>query len=348
MAKKKNKEYIFDPLTLDYRESVVTWRERLPMLGVLFLISIAVALFYLWLYTMVFNLELPKTTILKKQNAEWNSKMSILNTRMEDCRQRLESLQLRDDGVYRTIFGLPEINKEERYSGIGGVNRYEYLIANDHSGLLASSVKKLDILTKMAFVQSKSYDEVDQMAKRSGDIASCVPAVPPFYPGERYRISSSFGYRRHPIYHTRRMHSGVDFAMDSGTPIYAVGDGVVENVRRDYYGYGNSIIINHGFGYKTRYAHMKTINLVPGMSVKRGDCIGQSGNSGKSTGPHLHYEVLYRNRVVNPMHYMDLDIPLDEYVQMIKSREEETGMSSDLIQPVHKDRKPIRKRGQKK
>lgn len=345
---KKNKEYIFDPLTLDYRESVVTWRERLRMAGLMFFVSIAVSFFYLWLYTVVFGQELPKTIILKKQNAEWNSQMSILNTRMDDCQQRLESLQLRDDGVYRAIFGLPEISKDERYSGIGGVNRYEYLIANDHTGLLASSVKKLDFLTKMAFVQSKSYDEVDQMAKRSGDIASCVPAVPPFYPGSRYRISSSFGIRRDPVYHTRRMHQGVDFAMDINTPIYAVGDGTVELVRRELYGYGNSIIINHGFGYKTRYAHMKTINLIPGMSVKRGDCIGLSGNSGKSTGPHLHFEVMYRGRFVNPMNYMDIQIPLDEYVQMIKAREEETGMSSDLIQPVHKDRKTIRKREKKK
>ena len=344
----KLKEYEFDPETLDYRERVVTFRERFRKVMFVFLSSFAVALFYLWLYVGVFGLELPKTTLLKKKNAEWNSRMTILNTRMDDCRQRLDALQLRDDGVYRTIFGLSEISSDERLSGIGGINRYDYLTANDHTGLLASSVKKLDLLTKMAYVQSKSFDEVDQMARRSGDIASCVPAVPPFYPGIHYRRSSPFGYRSDPIYHIPRMHTGQDFAMDPGNSIYAVGDGVVEGVRHELFGYGNSIIINHGFGYKTRYAHLKMTLVQPGQAVRRGDIIAQSGNSGKSTGPHLHYEVLYRNNYVNPMNYMDLDIPLDEYAQMVKAREEETGMNSDLVQPVHKDRRTIRKRGKKK
>ena len=314
----KLKEYEFDPETLDYRERVVTFRERFRKVMFVFLSSFAVALFYLWLYVGVFGLELPKTTLLKKKNAEWNSRMTILNTRMDDCRQRLDALQLRDDGVYRTIFGLSEISSDERLSGIGGINRYDYLIANDHTGLLASSVKKLDLLTKMAYVQSKSFDEVDQMARRSGDIASCVPAVPPFYPGIHYRRSSPFGYRSDPIYHIPRMHTGQDFAMDPGNSIYAVGDGVVEGVRHELFGYGNSIIINHGFGYKTRYAHMSRIDVEEGQTVSRGDCLGLSGRSGRVSGPHLHYEVIYRRDYVNPSQFMDLDLTPADYYTMVR------------------------------
>ena len=344
---KKHREYIFDPQTLSYRENIVSFRQRTRRLLLSFAGSFLVALFYLWLYISVFHLELPKTTMLKKQNAQWCSKMSIQNKRMDDCRQRLEGLRERDDGVYRAIFGLPEISAAERYSGIGGINRYAYLLENDHTGLLSSSVRKLDFLRKMACVQSKSYDEVGEMARRSGDIASCVPAVPPFYPGVSYHMSSPFGYRTDPIYHNTKMHTGQDFAMQPGNSLYAVGDGGVEVVRYELYGYGNSVIINHGFGFKTRYAHMKVITVQPGQAVKRGDCIGQSGNSGKSTGPHLHFEVIYRGNYVNPLNYMDMDMPLDEYAQMVKAREEETGMTSDLIQPVHRDRKTIRRRGKK-
>ncbi len=344
---KKNKVYVFDSSTLDYRERVVTWRERFHRVALWLLGSFLVAIFYMWLYVGVFGMELPKTTLLKKQNASWNSKMAIMTSQMEDCRLRLDALSLRDDEVYRTIFGMTEISQDERLSGLGGINRYNELRANDHSGRLYKNVRQLDLLTKMAYVQSKSYDEVDQMARHSGDIAACVPAIPPFYPGIKFRMSSSFGYRQDPVYHYRKMHTGQDFAMDPGNSLYAVGDGVVESVRHELFGYGNSLVINHGFGYKTRYAHLKMILVQPGQKVCRGDCIAQSGNSGKSTGPHLHYEVIYRGSHVNPVNYMDMQIPLDEYAQMVKAREEQTGLSSDLVQPVHKDRKTIRRRGRR-
>lgn len=345
---KKNKVYVFDPGTLDYRERIVTWREHLRRGGLWMLGSFLVFLVYLWLYAGVSGLELPKTTLLKKRNAEWNGKMAIMASKMEDCRRRLDALGLRDDGVYRTIFGMKEISPEERLSGLGGINRYNELRAIDHSGRLYKNVRELDLLTKMAYVQSKSYDEVDQMARHSGDIAACVPAIPPFYPGIRFHMSSPFGHRVDPVYKYRKMHTGQDFAMEPGNPIYAVGDGVVESVRHELFGYGNSLVINHGFGYKTRYAHLKMILVQPGQKVCRGDCIGQSGNSGKSTGPHLHYEVMYKGNYVNPINYMDMQIPLDEYAQMVKAREEQTGLSTDLVQPVHKDRQTIRKRGKRK
>mgnify|MGYP004678073941 FL=1 len=156
-------------------------------------------------------------------------------------------------------------------------------------------------------------------------MASCIPAIPPVLPDKsKYRISSTFGYRSDPISGVSKMHTGFDFACKPGNPVYASGDGVVSSVSFDLFNYGNSVVIDHGFGYKTRYAHLKTIFVAEGMKLKRGECIGESGNSGKSTGPHLHYEVIYRGRFVNPVNYFDLEMPVEEYASMVKNTAKES------------------------
>ena len=183
----------------------------------------------------------------------------------------------------------------------------------------------MDILTKKAYVQSKSFDDVEALSQRAGDMASCIPAIPPVLPDKsKYRISSTFGYRSDPISGVSKMHTGFDFACKPGNPVYASGDGVVSSVSFDLFNYGNSVVIDHGFGYKTRYAHLKTIFVAEGMKLKRGECIGESGNSGKSTGPHLHYEVIYRGKFVNPVNYFDLEMPVEEYASMVKNTAKES------------------------
>lgn len=290
---------------------------------------------YFWLYTSVLGLELPKTIILKKKNAEWCSRVEVLNRQLDRYDEALTALQMRDDDIYRSIFGMHEIPAEVRNAGFGGVNRYEYLEAVDNHGLLTNTVMRLDVLTKRTFVQSKSFDEVAQLSKRAGDMASCIPAIPPIVPDKKiYRLSSRYGYRSDPFTGKTKRHSGVDFALKPGNPIYATGDGVVEKVKFEFFGYGNSVVINHGFGYKTRYAHLKSIGVVEGMKVKRGECIGESGNSGRSSGPHLHYEVLYKDKHVNPSNYYDLTITPEEYATMVQN----TADASEKItlHPSHK------------
>ena len=282
-------------------------------------LSMVLAVFYFWIYTSVLGLELPKTALLKKQNAEWCSRMEVMNRQLDDYEDVLTSLQMRDDDIYRSIFGMHEIPAEVREAGFGGVNRYSHLDGLDHGGLLKNTTMRMDVLTKMSYVQSKSFDEVAQLSKRAGDMASCIPAIPPINPGSKYRLSSSFGYRKDPVTGRSARHHGVDFATDSGNPIYVTGDGVVESVKFEFFGYGNQVVIDHGFGYKTRYAHMRNIGVVEGMKVKRGECIGESGNSGKSTGPHLHYEVIYRGSPVNPSNYYDLSITPEEYATMVQN-----------------------------
>lgn len=314
------KKYTFNPRTLMYE---VEKRSRMSrVFGPLLLLSVSLVMsvVYFWIYTSVLGLELPKTALLKKKNAEWCSKVEVLSRQLDSYEEALSSLQMRDDGIYRSIFGMNEIPSEVRNAGFGGVNRYAHYDDIDPDGLLKTTAMRLDVLTKKTYVQSRSFDEVAMLSKRAGDMAKCIPAIPPVNPDPaKYRLSSGFGYRKDPISGRTARHTGVDFAMKPGNPIYATGDGVVESVKFEFFGYGNQVVIDHGFGYKTRYAHLKAVGVVEGMKIKRGECIGQSGNSGKSSGPHLHYEVIYRGNHMNPANYYDLSITPEEYSVMVQN-----------------------------
>ena len=315
----KDKKYIFNPKTLSYEVKRRSRKSRALRTVALFAMSVGMAVLYFWLYTGVLGLELPKTVLLKKANAEWRSKVEVLNRQLDEYDDALASLQMRDDDIYRAIFGMHEIPSEVRNAGFGGVNRYAHYDDVDPNGLLKKTAVRIDVLTKKTFVQSKSFDEVAQLSRRAGELASCIPAIPPMNPDpKKYRFTSQFGYRRDPFTGRSKRHTGVDFAMKPGNPIYSTGDGVVESVKFELFGYGNQVVIDHGFGYKTRYAHLKSVGVAEGMKVKRGECIGLSGNSGRSSGPHLHYEVLYRGSHVNPANYFDLSITPEEYATMVQ------------------------------
>lgn len=336
----KNKHYIFNSRTLMYEVRKRSRMSQAVKSVTLLALSGALAVLYFWIYTSVLDLELPKTALLKKQNAEWCSRMEVMNRQLDSYEDVLTSLQMRDDDIYRSIFGMHEIPAEVREAGFGGVNRYAHLEGLDQSGLLRNTTIRMDVLTKKSYVQSKSFDEVAQLSKRAGDMASCIPAIPPINPGSKYRLSSSFGYRRDPISGRSTRHQGVDFATDSGNPIYVTGDGVVESVKFEFFGYGNQVVIDHGFGYKTRYAHLRNIGVVEGMKVKRGECIGESGNSGKSTGPHLHYEVIYKGSPVNPSNYYDLTITPEEFATMVQNTAD---MSEKMtLHPSHRKKSNTR------
>ena len=331
----KDKKYIFNPKTLSYEVKRRSRRSRALRPVAMFAVSLGMAVLYFWLYTDVLGLELPKTVLLKKENAQWRSKVEVLNRQLDEYDESLASLQMRDDGIYRAIFGMHEIPSEVRNAGFGGVNRYSHYDAMDRSAPLRKTAMRLDVLTKKTYVQSRSFDEVAQLSRRAGDMASCIPAIPPLVPDTRiYRLSSTFGFRSDPFTGRSTRHSGVDFALKPGNPIYATGDGVVEKVKYEFFGYGNHVLIDHGFGYKTRYAHLKSISVVEGMKVKRGECIGESGNSGRSSGPHLHYEVIYKDKHVNPANYYDLTITPEEYSTMVHN----TAEASDKItlHPSHR------------
>ena len=247
--------------------------------------------------------------------------METLQHNLRQQEEVMEGLRLRDETIYRSIFGINSIPDAVRYSGYvpGTEDRYPDLHG---AGSLRRLALSLDGAEKEVSVQSRSFEEIAGIAKEAGDMASCIPAIPPITPDRStYNLSSPYGYRADPINGSRKMHNGMDFACRPGNPIYATGDGVVESLRFEITGWGNSVLIDHGFSYKTRYAHMSIINVVEGMKVRRGDCIGYSGKSGRVSGPHLHYEVYYRGSTVNPYGYMDLNMDLAEYKKLIETRQ---------------------------
>lgn len=325
------KRYIFNPDTLSYEVTKRSVKVRFIRGLGFFLASVVAACLYVWIYTSVLGYKLPKTVILEKINARWTAKMDIMNSQLDHYDNMLAMLQVRDDDVYRSVFGMNEIPDAVRNAGFGGVDRYSWIDDANGGQVLKETMMRLDIITKKTYIQSKSFDDVLALSKRAGDMASCIPSIPPVDPTPgTYRISSTFGRRTDPITGRSASHEGVDFACKVGNPIYSTADGVVESVRSEYFGYGKHVVINHGFGYKTRYAHMDEIAVKEGDKLLRGRFIGTAGNTGKSTGPHLHYEVLYRSAHVNPYNYYDLNMTPEEYASLtmsVNSGVDETGAS---------------------
>lgn len=280
-----------------------------------FIMGVVLFLFYMWLYVFVLGRDLPKTAILKLQNAIWSTRVDQMSKQLDRYDELLSLMEMRDNRIYRSVYGLDEIPEAVRGSGLGGEYRYAAL----EGTALLDITRRLDVLEKRAYIQSKSFDDVAVVQQTAGDMASHIPAISPMNTDPTtYRMSSPFGYRSDPLLgHTKR-HTGMDFACPPGNPIYATGDGVVILAVYDRSGYGRHVEVDHGFGYLTRYAHMSRLDVEVGQVVKRGDCLGLSGRSGRITGPHLHYEVIYRNNYVNPAWYMDLDMPSKDYMEMVR------------------------------
>ncbi|MFA6334957.1 MAG: M23 family metallopeptidase [Bacteroidales bacterium] len=317
----KKRRYKFNPETLAYELHKISIRARFSKGFIIFLLSIVTSLGYYIVYTKYFNMETPKMLSLMRKSEELSSKLDLMNKRFQEANNSLLSLQMRDNYIYRPIFGMEEIPQEVRNAGFGGVDRYSYLKSFDHSGILSRTAVNMDVLYKKAFIQSKSFDEVAMLAKNADEMSLCVPAIPPVnITVSRIRLSSSFGYRPDPFNGEFRMHTGIDLSGPVGEPIYSTGNGKVVEIGFDFFGYGNFIIVDHGFGYKTRYAHLRSSLVAMGRIVKRGEQIAVMGNTGRSSGPHVHYEVIYRNRPVNPQNYYNRDINANEYKALVSPK----------------------------
>jgi murein DD-endopeptidase MepM/ murein hydrolase activator NlpD len=260
----------------------------------------------------------PKEKRLKLEIQNLTSQYEVINNDMQQVETVLDEIQERDDNIYRVIFEADPIPTSIRKQGFGGVNRYEKLLGLSNSELMINTSKKIDQLTKQLYLQSKSFDEVIDLAKNKSNMLASIPAIQPVANKDLKRMASGYGYRIHPIYKTRKMHYGMDFSAKTGTEIYATGDGVVSKIKRSKRGYGNYVKINHGFGYETLYAHMSKYIVKRGQKVKRGEVIGYVGNSGISTAPHLHYEVRKDNKKINPMNFYYNDLNPEEYEKMLE------------------------------
>ncbi|MGB3851360.1 MAG: M23 family metallopeptidase [Tunicatimonas sp.] len=311
-------KYYYDTETCKYeRVRTSRWDVFLNVLGFMVLVLVA-GICLVIVFDTYF--ESPKAAKLKRENEELHFYYDMLGKEMERANQMLNSLQERDNNVYRTIFEAEPIPQSVRSAGVGGVDRYKELLENglDSEELIANTFQRIDQLDRQLYIQTKSYDDLLELATDKSDMLASLPAIQPVSNKELRRLASGFGMRVHPIYKVKMMHPGVDFSAPQGTPIYATGAGKVAVVKTSLSGYGKQVIIDHGFGYRTRYAHLQDFSVKQGQQVERGQAIGTVGSTGTSTAPHLHYEVFHDNERVNPIYYFYQDITAEEYEVLVQ------------------------------
>ncbi len=309
-------KYYYDPESLSYKKIKVSKAGIIktvafylvPILIVNCLICVVILSFF----------STPKELLLKKEIGQLSNQYKNIEEKIFNAEKELEKLYEKEL-TSRIILESKPMHEDIRKAGYGGTNLYEKFEKFNSSELMIDISKKTDQIIKKLSVQSKSFDEIINLAKDYSNKIRCIPAIQPISNKDLSRISSGFGYRIDPHYGIKKMHTGTDFAAPRGTPVYATGNGQVikaENKVRG--GYGKNIIIDHGYGYKTQYAHLNRLAVKEGQKVKRGELIGYVGSTGKSTSPHLHYEVHLNDKKVNPINYFYNDLTIEEYDEMRK------------------------------
>ena len=312
----KQKRYIFNQLTQNF-EVLETSKSRkvlrfllvmLALLGVAFLFAVLLFTFF----------KSPKEKSQARELEYMKLQYEILNDRLDNIEILLTDMEQRDNDLYRAMFEADPIPRQVRRSGFSDADRYAGLYGYINSNQVVSAARKLDVISSQLYHQSVSYDTLFAMARNKSDMLAHIPAIFPLKETEIKYISSYFGYRPDPIYKVEKLHTGIDFSAQMGTEAYATGDGVVSDVEKGHWGYGNMVTIDHGYGYKTRYAHLQKAAVRKGQRMKRGQLIGFIGNTGKTTGVHLHYEVLKNDTPINPINFFYNDLTPDEYEQILE------------------------------
>ncbi len=318
--------YRFNPESLSFDKVKLGFRDVL-LRGLSYLVgSLLVAIVYYVIYASFFDS--PKEKALLREIDQLTLQYDIIHREMENLDKVIGQLEEKDDNLYRTIFEAEPIPETQRESGVGGINRYKDLEGYNNSSIVIETAKRLDYLKKKVVVQSKSYDELYVLAKNKEEMLGAIPAIMPISNKDLTRTASGFGLRIHPFYKIVKFHAGMDFTAPLGTEIYVTGNGTVEAVMPSLRGLGNHIIINHGFGIVSIYAHLDRFNVRKGQKVRRGDVIGFVGSTGMSLAPHLHYEIKVNNVNVDPVNYYFNDLTAAEYEQMIEIASK-TGQSFD-------------------
>lgn len=307
--------YIYNPKTRTYDRIYPTIRQR--MLSYVRRLMLGVGLGAGSFLLLLFIFGSPSEKDLRTENARLQAQYNILSHRLNEALEVMKRLQQRDDNLYRFIMQADPVADGLRTASYGETNRYEELTDMANAELVVNTTQKMDLLARQIYVQSKSFDEVVDLCKQHDEMLTCIPAIQPVANKNLKQTASGYGMRIDPIYKTLKFHSGMDFSANVGTPVYVTGNGKVVQAGWDGL-YGKCIVIDHGFGYTTRYAHLNKISVKVGQQVKRGETIGEVGSTGKSTGPHLHYEVHVKGQVVNPVNYYFMDLTADEYDRMVE------------------------------
>lgn len=306
--------YIYNPQTRTYDRIYPTVRQR--FLSILRRLFVGMGLGAGSFLILFFLFGSPSEKELRIENSRLEAQYNVLSKRLDDALTVLKDIQQRDDNLYRVVLQADPIADGIRQSGYKG-NRYEEFMDMADAELVVNTTQKLDLLRRQLYIQSRSFDEVVELCKNHDEMLLCIPAIQPISNKDLRQTASGYGVRVDPIYKTSKFHSGMDFSANPGTDVYATGNGTVASAGWET-GYGKTIEINHGFGYRTRYAHLQDIKVRVGQKVVRGEVIGGVGSSGKSTGPHLHYEVVVKGEKVNPVNYYFMDLSAEDYDKMIQ------------------------------
>ena len=309
-------KYKFDTKSLTYEKVTVPVRKRVWQA----LSYLATGLVFATITTFIaYNyFDSPKEKQLKREIAELTLQYELLNNRMGEVVEVLDDIEERDNNVYRTIFEAEPIPASIRKAGFGGVDRYKELQDFNNSDLMIKTSKRLDRISKQLYIQSKSFDEVAKLVKNKEKLLASIPAIQPISNEDLKHQPGGYGWRTHPIYKTPEFHPGMDFTAAEGTEIHATGDGMIERADNTSQGYGNHVVINHGYGYETLYGHMTKFIVHVGQQVKRGQLIGYVGSTGLSTAPHVHYEVHKGGQTVNPINFYYNDLTPEQYQKLIQ------------------------------
>ncbi|MDR1980230.1 MAG: M23 family metallopeptidase [Tannerellaceae bacterium] len=315
LFKTRKTYYFYDSVNLSYERVFPSVKDRFFI--VLRHLSTGIVFGVAAFFGMMHLVDSPMESQLRKENKLLQTQYEVLSLRLNNAFNVLDDIQQRDENLYRAIFQAEPIPESIRKSGFGGTDRYEHLLSLSNPELVVETTRKVDMLTKQLYVQSNSLEELINMGKSQEERIMCIPAIQPIANKDLSRTASGYGMRIDPIDRELRFHRGMDFSAKVGTEIFATGNGVVINADWKQ-GYGMCLIIDHGFGYKTLYAHMSKFKVRVGQKVTRGDIIGFVGNTGKSTGPHLHYEVIVRGKHDNPSKYYFKELTPEEYDRMMR------------------------------
>ena len=312
----RNRKYVLDLSDLQYKQVRLPWKAKILRMIFWIALSVVVSSFYSVVFRSFFGS--PKEKLLTMQLEDLKLQYSLIGRQMDNSNASLNSFRLSDDRRYRPILDMDSVPESYRKAGYGGVDRFRDLTGYMNSDLLISYRSKIEEIKNRANIQMESFKSIGEMTVEWKREVDHQPLISPV--DVKYRLGDGFKFREiHPVLGTPRMHYGQDFAVPYGTDVYATGDGTVIESGWNSGGFGNYIVIDHGYGLQSTYGHLSQIKVSRGMNIKRGDLIGLSGNTGTSSGPHLHYQIDQFGEHKNPVNFFNNDISVDEYNEMIQA-----------------------------
>lgn len=305
------KKFFLNPETLRIERVRLSKNQRIRFSLVFGLVIVALSVFLRHGFERYYPT--PRQIIYEQENTQLRSEYQALNTNLQQVESQLSEFRIRDDGFYRSILSLEPVPSSIREAGTGGAETYTQFNSIREPGLVRNVSQRIDKISNRVKIQSNSLESVYKEAVNNQLFLACKPSINPISSADPYWMTSSYGHRNDPWTKRRTAHHGIDLAGPYGLDIHSTGEGTVISARVSRFGYGNEVLVDHGFGYITRYAHLQDILVEKGQKLKRGEVLGTMGSTGRSTGPHLHYEVRINNRPVNPMYFFFENLLPDEY-----------------------------------